>query len=169
MLIGWDETGRRVGFDAASVRAPRARVRKSWSGVVVQPHGPGTVKVNGKPVEAALRLRNGDRLTLLPTAVDADPRENFLIFHEPALLVALDSLLPQQSPPPVAPVPNVAAVEANQWPRVPRALEPMPDAGLGRVSPRQSYFGYFTLGEVVILITGTFVAAVVVFMAMAFL
>jgi len=169
LLIGWDETGRRVGFDAASVRAPRARVRKSWSGVLVRPHSPGTVEVNGEPVEEERRLRDGDRLTLLPTVVDADPHENFLVFHETALLVALDSLLPRQSPPTDAPEKNVTAVEVNQRLHVPRSLKKMPKAGSGCVSPRQSYSGYFTLGEVVILFTGAFVATVVVFMSTTFL
>ncbi|HEV2764050.1 MAG TPA: hypothetical protein VGV38_13790, partial [Pyrinomonadaceae bacterium] len=151
------------------VRAPRARVRKDWGGVVVQPHGPGTVEVNGEPVGAARRLLDGDRLTLLPTAVAADQRETVLVFREPAVLLALGSLLPQQLPPPVAPGPSVAAAEAKQEPPIPQVLEPMPEAGPRPVSPRQSYFGYFTLGEVVILILGTLAAAVVIFMAMAFL
>lgn len=169
MLIGWDETGGQVSCDAASVRAPRACVRKEWGAVFVRPHGPGTVEVNGEPVEASRRLRDGDRLTLLPTAVAAGPRETFLVFHEPAMLVALDSLLPQQWPPPVSPAPGAAGAEANQEPPASRAFEPVPAAGPCPVSPRQSYFGYFTFGEVAIMSIGTFVAAVLIFMLMAFM
>ncbi|MET0623915.1 MAG: FHA domain-containing protein [Pyrinomonadaceae bacterium] len=167
MLIGWDETGHQVSCHAASVSTPRACVRKEWSGVVVQPHSPGTVEVNGESVEAARRLRNGDRLTLLPTAVTIDSRESLLIFHEPATLVALGPLLSQQFPRPVAPVQDGAAAVPTQESPVLHTLEPVPAAGPVSVSTQQSYFGYFTLGEVVIMFIGTFVAAVTIFLLMA--
>jgi pSer/pThr/pTyr-binding forkhead associated (FHA) protein len=173
MLVGWDETGRDVSCDAASVLAPRAVVRKDWSGVVVQPHGPATIEVNGEPVESVRRLRNGDRLTLLPTAVTVDPQENFLVFHEPATLVVLDSLLPQQLPPPVAPsAPNVEAANSaatNQdtgSAQVPVSAA-TPRRGLFR--PDRRYFGHFTFAEVAIMFVGTLVAAGIIFLILEFL
>lgn len=179
MMIGWDETGQEVACDAAQVVAPRGVVRKDWSGVVVLPLSPGMVRVNGEPVEAPRRLRNGDRLTLLPTPTtrpEADER-SFLVFHEPASLVVLDTLLPQQQlPPPVAseqtPAPETATPPTPGDAAV--ALAPRPAAAVpararvGLFSPERRYFGYFTPAEVLIMVCGTLVAATVIFLILEF-
>ena len=49
----------------------------------------GEILVNGEPVESPRRLRNGDRVTLLPAAAASpqDTARNFFIFYEPASLV----------------------------------------------------------------------------------
>lgn len=172
MLVGWDESGRELSCDANTIRAPRALVRKDWSGVVVYPHGPGTVEVNGEPVESVRRLRNGDRLTLLPTAVASDPQENYFVFHEPATLVVLDSLLPQQLPPPVAPAASIVPVESSLEPVAVAAAPAQEQPPALRSKPRapaRKYFGYFTFGEVVIMITGTLLAASIIFLILEFL
>ncbi|HYO63809.1 MAG TPA: FHA domain-containing protein [Pyrinomonadaceae bacterium] len=173
MLIGWDETGRNLTCEAAHVVAPRAVARKDWSGVLVQPTAAGMLAVNGETVESVRRLRNGDRLTLLPTPAVADPSVHFLVFHEPASLVVLDALLPQQLPPPVAPPapPSAApsAAEATQ------ALTPVAPAAVAAaprrpklLSPERRFFGYFTLGEVLVMVVGTLVAAVIIFLILEY-
>lgn len=175
MMIGWDETGQRISCEALRVVAPRALVRKGWSGVVVLPLNAGTlsVSVNGEPVETARRLRNGDRLTLLPTAVAADPEQNFLVFHEPASLVVLDSLLPQQLPPPVAPAPPPAPADAPAA-ETSEALAPVAPAALERkrsgfFAPDRRYIrGYFTPTEILIMVCGTLVTAVVIFLILEY-
>ncbi|HYN85851.1 MAG TPA: FHA domain-containing protein [Pyrinomonadaceae bacterium] len=180
MMLGWDETGQEVACDAAQVVAPRGVVRKDWSGVVVLPLSAGMVRVNGEPVEAPRRLRNGDRLTLLPTAnthPEATERSH-LVFHEPASLVVLDTLLPQQQlPPPVAPEQAPAPETATQT-AAPGggevALAPRPAAAVpaprrvGLFSPERRYFGYFTPAEVLIMVCGTLVAATVIFLILEF-
>lgn len=171
IVIGWDETGQAISCEAPRVVAPRAVVRKDWSGVVILPFSAGMVSVNGEPAEGPRRLRNGDRLTLLPTAVAADPAVNYLVFHEPASLVVLDTLLPQQLPPPVAPAnaPGAAAPpEANASPLAPVAPAPIEKRRAPLFSPDRRYFGYFTLAEVVVMACGTLVAAFFIFLILEY-
>jgi len=163
LMIGWDESGRRVASDPSRVVAPRAVVRKDWSGVVILPLSAGMVTVNGETVEAPRRLRNGDRLTLLPTPHTGANSLPALVFHEPASLVALDSLLPPQPlPPPVAAAP--AGREAA-------ALAPRARADVARraAPDGRRYFGYFTGAEVAVMACGTLLAAVVIFLLLEWL
>jgi hypothetical protein len=179
MLVGWDETGRYITCEAASVATARAVVRKDWSGVVVQPQSPRQVSVNGEAVETVRRLRNGDRLTLVAAAAAAgtSPETHYLIFHEPASLVVLDSLLPQQLPPPVAT--RVAGADNGSAGDAGQALAPVSGlaaAGGARTAPRRAgffspgrkYFGYFTLVEVLVMMTGTLVAALAIFLILEY-
>ena len=166
MPLGWDDTGQNLAFDPAQVIAPRAILRKDWSGVIVQAQGVGMVAVNGEPVESPRRLRNGDRLMVVPTAVTAAQNQSFLIFHEPASLVVLDSLLPQKLPPPVAAQPpaetNASLAMATQPPA------PAAHQRAGMFDPQRRFFGYFTFVEILLMIAGTLVAAVVIFLVLEF-
>jgi hypothetical protein len=160
-MIGWDETGRRISCDAGTVVAARAVVRKDWSGVVALPLSPGMILVNGETVEAPRRLRDGDRVMLLRASAH-EPEDDCLIFHEPASLVVLDSLLPQQQTP--APPSRAAASggagEASTLVRPsPAALE----AKAATSSPERRYFGYFTPLEVLVMVVGTLVTAAIIF------
>ena len=161
-MVGWDETGRRISCDAGTVIAARAVVRKDWSGVVALPLSPGMILVNGETVEAPRRLRDGDRVTLLRMSA-GEPEDACLVFHEPTSLVVLDTLLPQQQTP--APASRSAAgpnaVEASTLVRQPSAAV---EAKAGLASPQRRYFGYFTPFEVLIMIVGTLVTAVIIFM-----
>ncbi|HEV7904863.1 MAG TPA: FHA domain-containing protein [Pyrinomonadaceae bacterium] len=168
MPLGWEETGQRIAFEAGKVLAARAVLRKDWTGVVVQSAGVGLVAVNGEPVEAARQLRNGDRLTLVPTVNTSAQNQAILIFHEPASLIALDSLLPQKLPPPVAlqPVaPDVSMVAQASGEAA--TLEPSSVRPQGQSATRR-YFGYFTLGEILLMIAGTLVTAAIIFLVLEF-
>jgi hypothetical protein len=172
MLLGWDWTGQNVVCgDAGAIMTVRATVHKDWSGVVLQPEEAGAVSVNGEPVEAARRLRNGDRVMLRPApgSTGLDQARNFLIFYEPASLVVLDSLLPsQQLPPPVAPPPS-AQDEATA-----AALVPAPATTPAVRTPARlplkvrRYFGYFTLGEVALMACATLAAAFIIFLILEY-
>jgi hypothetical protein len=166
-MVGWDETGRRISCDAAQVSAARAVVRKDWSGVVALPLSVGMVLVNGETVEGPRRLRDGDRVTLLPTGA-SEPEDACLVFHEPASLVVLDTLLPQQQlPPPVTRGAGEANVAAESSALAPRA-QAVAVAKAGPLSPGRRYFGYFTPTEVLIMIVGTLVTAVIIFMILEY-
>ncbi|HKP73657.1 MAG TPA: FHA domain-containing protein, partial [Pyrinomonadaceae bacterium] len=168
MPLGWEETGQRIAFEADKVLATRAVLRKDWTGVVVQSLGVGLVAVNGEPVETTRQLRNGDRLTLVPTVNTAAQNQAILIFHEPASLIALDSLLPQKLPPPVAPQP-AAATDASlvAQTNAATALEQSRTRD-ARPRPNRKYFGYFTRGEILIMIVGTLVTAAIIFLVLEF-
>ncbi|MGH9902433.1 MAG: hypothetical protein ACRD68_11560, partial [Pyrinomonadaceae bacterium] len=148
-------------------------VRKDWSGVVVLSLSAGAVSVNGEPVEAPRRLRNGDRLTLLPAAPPAPDAESpSLVFHEPASLLVLDSLLPQQQLPP--PVTTAVTAPHGREAQPAAAPAPRPAAAVARKSPGlfdpgRRYFEYFTLPEILIMACGTLVAAVVIFFVLEWL
>jgi hypothetical protein len=169
MLLGWDRTGQNVTCgDAGAVATVRAVIHKDWSGVILQPERPGAAAINGETVEAPRRLRNGDRVTLRPAtgAASHDAARNFFIFYEPASLVVLDSLLPaQQLPPPVAPAPPEAGAALVPAPApAPPARTPPPRLPLSA----RTYFGYFTFGEVALMVCATLVAAVIIFLILEY-
>lgn len=167
MLLGWDATGEGITSELLKVSAPRAVVRKDWSGVVIHAHGgKGTVQVNGTEIEEAQRLRNGDRVTFTP----ANPRTanaTVLIFHEPASLVVLDSMLPQKLPPVRSAshgslaVANAAVTTNEQSTRNENAAA---KAKGKRTGVARKYFGYFTGLEVIVMILGTLIAATIIFL-----
>lgn len=168
MPLGWEETGQRLAFEAEKVLAPRAVLRKDWTGVVVQATGVGLVAVNGEPVEAPRQLRNGDRLTLVPTVNTAAQNQAILIFHEPASLIALDSLLKQKLPPPVALQP--AAPEASLVAQADDATATL-EVSRERASQTRAarkYFGYFTRGEMLLMLVGTLITAAIIFLVLEF-
>ncbi|HEX8455938.1 MAG TPA: FHA domain-containing protein [Pyrinomonadaceae bacterium] len=168
-LLGWEETGQRLAFTDDEVVARRAVLRKDWTGVVVQSLGVGLVAVNGEPVEATRQLRNGDRLTLVPTVNTAAQNQAILIFHEPASLLALDSLLPQKLPPPVAlqPVaPDTGLVAQGESATAAPELARPRDAR--HAATARTYFGYFTRGEVLLMIVATLVTAAIIFLVLEF-
>jgi hypothetical protein len=173
MLLGWDASGQNVvcGETAAAVPTVRALARKDWSGVVLHPEGAAEAFVNGEPVEAPRRLRNGDRVTLRPAPGTAsqDPARNFFIFYEPTSLVVLDSLLPaQQLPPPVTAPPPTQEV-AGAGALVPTAAAP-PAA---RERPRDSllarrFLRYYTVGEFIFMVCATLAGAFVIFLILEY-
>ncbi|HVF43933.1 MAG TPA: FHA domain-containing protein [Pyrinomonadaceae bacterium] len=159
-MVGWDETGRRISCDAGTVLAARAVVRKDWSGVVALPLSPGMILVNGETVEAPRRLRDGDRVTLLRVSAH-EPEDDCLVFHEPASLVVLDSLLPQQQ---VA-HPAAKAVETNAGEAASLVRQPPAALEAKAATPpaERRYFGYFTPLEVLVMVVGTLVTAAIIF------
>jgi pSer/pThr/pTyr-binding forkhead associated (FHA) protein len=172
MPLGWNSTGQEVSFDTASVVAARALLRKDWSGVVVQSLGAGMVAVNGEPVEATRHLGNGDRIVIVPTAITTAQNNVVLVFHEPASLVVLDSLLPQKLPPPVALL-EPGAQEGNDAGLALKSQAAKQEA-MSRARPKmfsseRTIFGYFTLMEVLLMLAFTLVTAVLIFLGLEYL
>jgi predicted component of type VI protein secretion system len=165
--LGWEETGQRIAFEAEKVLAKRAMLRKDWTGVVVQASGVGLVAVNGEPVEAPRQLRNGDRLTLVPTVNTTAQNQAILIFHEPASLIALDSLLSQKLPPPVALQPAAPDASLVAQADAGAELEVSHDRA-ARTRAARKYFGYFTRGEMLLMLVGTLITAAIIFLVLEF-
>jgi hypothetical protein len=135
--------------------------------VVVQAHKDGDISVNDEPIDGARRLHNGDRLTLFPTAVAPEQNRQYLIFHVPASLVALDSMLPQKLPPPVA---VRAETETNtKQPDPTSTLPSVPERRAALFDQQIRYFGYFTLIELMLMACGTLIAAVIIFLFLEYL
>lgn len=196
MQIGWDETGRNICFDAEEIAAPRAVVRKDWSGVVIEAQGAWGITVNNEPVDAPRRLRNGDQLMLNAPAGKENNQPPLLIFHEPASLVVLDSLLPQQNPSTAALAASPPAEEAfggngnasaivlppaaTQSTTATNTAAATAAAAHVAATPRRTFseklfdkrrifFGTFTLLEVLIMCAGTLIAAVFIFVLLTLL
>jgi predicted component of type VI protein secretion system len=169
--LGWNATGQEVCFDVATVVAARALLRKDWTGVVVQSLGAGMIAVNGEPVEATRHLNNGDRIVIVPTAVTTAQNNVVLVFHEPASLVVLDSLLPQKLPPPVAALEPDAQNDAGLALTSQATAQTM-TAARSRAkmfSSERKFFGYFTLMEVMLMLAFTLVTAVLIFLGLEYL
>jgi len=181
MPLGWDESGQNLAFDEANAYTLRATVRKDRSGVIVEAQSPGTVAVNGEPVESTRQLSNGDRLVLVPTAATEAQNQAFLVFQEPASLTVLDELLLQKLPPPVPPQSPVEMAEAlaqseggpgdeagEAGPLVP--APPAADAALATTQrDARRIFGYFTATEILAFAVGTLLLSVLVFLLLEFL
>lgn len=166
MLIGWDESGESITCDPLKVVVVRALARKEWSGVVVEPRGRNAISVNGEILDQPRRLRNGDRLVLLPPNEATAAAQNcYIIFHEPAALAVLDSILPQELPPPVNPLALSASDAAS-----PNPSEIAANGAVAGAAPvlQRRFFGYFTLTEIIIMVIGTLLAAVVIFLILEY-
>jgi hypothetical protein len=155
LMIGWDESGQSLATDTAKITTPAAHIRKDWSGVMVQPENGTNLEVNGQVPAAPQRLRNGDQLLLrYPGSAEAERAGVTLVFHEPASLIVLDSLLPSKIPPPItkavqAQMPSESAIEG---------VTTVPATATGR-----NYFGYFSLVEVLLMVAATIFMAAAIF------
>ena len=155
---------------AENVRA-RAQIRKDWSGVVLHPLQAKSIWINDKPLAEPVRLKNGDRLSLLGKEGAKHCSGIKVNFHEPTALLVLDSILPKELPPPIS-LDKQKKTEINGRDEN-RADE---DGGIsGRTSPsaagkteKKLIFGYFTFAEIVIMTIGTLITAVVIFLILEF-
>jgi hypothetical protein len=162
ILIGLDLTNQQICFDPAAIATPCAVIRKDWSGVIASPHKEGALIINGQLVQTEQRLHNNDQLSFSPNRKRVNNRTDLLlIFHEPASIVALDSLLPQQLPPPVAPQQennkskSEESIEEN---RINSNIDKK-DSSVPRL-----FFGLFTLFEISLIIVGTLIGATIIFL-----
>lgn len=169
MPCGWDSSGARLTTRADDIAAPRMTIRKGWTGVVIEAQAAGMVRVNDEVTTEARRLRNGDRVSLAPLAADA-PHALFvvIVFNEPASLVAIDTLLPQPLPPPVAAPPATNDAEKNFIVAHSSAAAKPKKIARPKFNRHHRFFGYFTLLELGIMAISTIVAAFVVFLVLEY-
>jgi pSer/pThr/pTyr-binding forkhead associated (FHA) protein len=166
LILGWDLTGRILSEDPNVVVMPRAVVRKDWSGVMVYPQGKDFVWVNSESISSPTRLRDGDKLIFLASFSSAPQNDTSLVFCEPAALVEINSILPQELPS-VAPnridLDEITdeVVENNE--SKPLVVEKKTKA------KKKKWFGYFSFGEIFIMFVGTLIAAGVVYAILEYL
>ena len=173
ITLGWD-----VGNDIfltnkdAGLDLPQAVIRKDWNGVTVYPNGNEAILLNGNLLEVGSRLKNGDKM-VFSRAVEAGTHTVALVFCEPAALVELNAILPQQL------LSN--ALEANQSGEITVEVEPLTESpeteteqqALATAKTRGKkkspyYFRYFTLIEIIIMIVGTIFTAILTYILLDF-
>jgi hypothetical protein len=158
LIIGWDEPVENLSTDPATIAVPCAVIRKDWTGVMLQPEKNDAVLLGGQMLTGPQRLRNGDQLTLLsPETADGQRKSAVLVFHEPASLVVLDSLLPNKLPRPITKALGSPSAESGDREK---HIDQVPSTG----SPAKTYFGYFSLFELLLLCAGTLALAAIVFL-----
>jgi pSer/pThr/pTyr-binding forkhead associated (FHA) protein len=165
IILGWDLTGRILSEDPNVVVMPRAVVRKDWSGVMVYPQGKDFVWVNAETVSSPIRLRDGDKLTFLASFSSAPQNDASLVFCEPAALVEINSILPQDLPS-VAPdrtdLEDISGEVATSDAVKPKVVEKKSK------TKKTKWFGYFSFGEIFVMFIGTLLAAGFVYMILEY-
>ena len=166
MLLGWNEAEQNISTDVTTMVTPLAVVRKDWNGVVLQPLGPKMITVNDKPIESVHHLHDGDRLILASKSATTERAKPFLVFHEPASLMALEEIIPQKIPPPVS------LQTPTQTPSD-HIIDLLVATKVGQVTakifkPQRRYFGYFTILEILVMVVGTLIAAVIFFLLLVY-
>lgn len=169
MWLGWSESGECViSENPAEIVAPRAQIRKDWSGVVLYPLKTKNVWLNSQVLDEPHRLKNDDSLQMLGKDKFLQDAKTTVRFHEPTALLVLDSILPKELPPPVS-------LERTKAPDLIHESR-TPNAGKNALAKKQptakksggKIFGYFTGLEIFIMIVGIFVAAAFIFLVLEY-
>lgn len=156
-----ETAGGDIAFTIEEISTVFAIARKDWSGILLESQRHGAVFVNDEPVEATRRLRNDDRVRFAGRA------KTVLVLHEPSSLVALESLLSARVDSNTARFGGLAANHAGSLPASSQAAEIAAAAAAGRkTSPlEKKYFNHFSFVEIVSMIIGTLIGAVLFFLA----
>lgn len=157
MWLGWTPKGKCVlSVDTADITIPRAQIRKDWSGVVLYPLQMRGIWIDSQFLSKPHRLKNDDLFSLLTADGKRVAQDLQIRFHEPTALLVLNSILPKELPPPV----SLEELEAPA--KVSEAASPAPTPR----PPEKKFllFGYFSIGEVLILAVGTIVTAILTFL-----
>src|SRR5690606_8659567 len=150
------------------VEMPRAQIRKDWSGVVLSPSKKGDVRLNDEVLSEPRRLKNDDKIYLLPKDGTKFDLSFPIKFHEPTALLLLDSILPKELPPPVVldeTTGDTGTRESSETDFVQAGEIPQTTETL---SPKGRIFGYFTKTEIIIMAIGTLITAAVIFLILEF-
>lgn len=173
--LGWDTVNNFFSTDKeTTLDKTQAIVRKDWNGVTIYPNGDEAILINDLLLETGARLRNNDKLIFSRPLSDIKAQAITLVFCEPAALVELNAILPQQL--------VSSALEANQ------SGEIMPDLAQVEPSPQpnndqftssttrtprakkvnQFYFGYFMIPEIIIMVIATILTAILTYVLLEF-
>lgn len=134
-----------------------AIVRKDWSGILLESQKSGTVSVNGEALDQMRRLRNGDRVTFAVAAKFS------LVLHEPSSLVALESLLSARNSP------NGSGLGSLSPAHLTADGQSSVTGNRGTSLLERRYFGHFNFTEIVTMLIGTLIGAVLIFLFLEFM
>ena len=146
MPIGADSKGK-IAFDIENISTMYGVARKDWSGILLESARRNSIYINDEPLETTQRLRNEDRVTFSPS-----PKSYSLTLHEPSLLVALEPLL-------------TAKNSKNKELEGRSSLETKQN----KLSEERLFFGHFSFLEVLTMIIGTLIGAVIFFLLFEFI
>lgn len=149
MPLGAGKKGE-IAFDIKQISALYAVARKDWSGILLESKRRNSIFVNEEAVETTRRLRNGDRVSF------AAPPGFALVLHEPSLLTALEPMLSVRGGVSAAGGTQNGGEAVNQA----SALTAKPTVALFE----RRFFGYFSFVEVMTMIIGTLIGAVLFFL-----
>lgn len=156
MWLGWTPKGKCVlSPDTLDIATPRAQIRKDWSGVVLYPLQMRGVWLENQFLSKPHRLKNDDVFSLITPDGKRVAPDVQVRFHEPTALLVLNSILPKELPPPVSiedleEPETVSEATTTTPPKVPQK--------------KILLFGYFSIGEVLIMALGTMVTAILTFL-----
>ncbi len=152
-----------------------ARIKKDWSGAVIYPEEGEEVYLNDVLLSEPNRLKNEDELFLVDEFAEDDDIQTKITFHEPVVLLALNSILPEDLPEPInisdPPDKSEKNTEVRKTTGV-EAVKSVVTAEKKRVPVKQrsgKLFGYFSFLEVLIMAVGTLVTAAVIFLVLEFI
>jgi hypothetical protein len=161
MPLGRLLDGEQLSFDVSSIAELLAIVRKDWSGVILQPQASG-LAVNGQVLTDERRMRDGDRVSFSTHASKAEAANGpVLVFHEPASLVILDSLMSKPVPHEIDPS---QLSQQNDKVQPPGRVHNSARQVVALFRDNKEYFGAFTFVELSLMAMGTIVGAVIIFL-----
>jgi pSer/pThr/pTyr-binding forkhead associated (FHA) protein len=168
--LGLNEAEAAVKKEKMELEEVFARVKKDWSGAVIYPEESETVILNGETIGEPARLKNDDELVLADEFADEAEFQTRITFHEPVVLMALNSILPEDLPEPVT---LDAAPDGDFNPGFEPDAAADPEAfvvsgkNVRRIEKRM-LLGYFTIPEIIIMAIGTLVTAAIIFLVLEF-
>lgn len=168
MWLGWTASGEcAISKKRADIAKPRAQIRKDWSGVMLYPLKNKNIRLNDNALDKPRRLKNDDTLQLLNKEKSNPDAKTNIKFFEPTALLALDSILLKELPPPVSldkTNRKLNVIDENQMldSEVIVKNQSAENTGNSRI------FGYFTAFEIFIMIVGILVAAALIFLILEY-
>ena len=149
-----------------------ARVQKDWSGAVIYPEADEEVHLNGELLEEPHRLKNEDELILTDEFAGRADNQTKITFHEPVVLLALNSILPEDLPEPVSLKPiekEKFGITLGRNKEEKKSVKNKIVKKEKKVVPKkkkQRRLGYFSILEIFIMAIGTLVTAALIFLVL---
>lgn len=166
VFLGLSENGKVVlDRDENEIQFISAQIRKDWSGVVIYPFQNEKIWLGNNILGEPYHLKNDDLIFLQDPNTLKPDFKNKIRFHEPTSLLALDSILPKELPPPISlEETEIQFGDAEEY------IYPQNELPPPRIKKqiKKLYFGYFTITEIIIMIIGTLITSVLIFLILEF-
>lgn len=174
IVLGWNnEDNLLFSNQIAIIDQPQAVVRKDWSGITIYPNGEEAVLLNDTLLEAGTLLRNGDKVVFSRRFGDNAIQTATLVFCEPAALVELNQILPQELLSNALEVSKSGEIEVEPEP-APETVETPPIESVVKPKPPKVRFAnrlilYYYPAEIIIMLAATILLGVLVFLTLSVL